>query len=100
MSLPSVIPPPHPCHHHSSSSFTPNPPLYRSGQGNNNNNNSNRKRTKGDVSDEFDVKLMDMYTNIYTMRQDLERLKKPIGTKDNPARSCKDLYYGHPKFKG
>lgn len=59
----------------------------------------NKKRQKGEAPDDFDVKLMDMYTNIYTMRQDLERMKKPIGTKDNPARTCKDLYYGHPKFK-
>lgn len=61
--------------------------------------NSGKKRQKGEAPDDFDVKLMDMYTNIYTMRQDLERMKKPIGTKENPARTCKDLYYGHPKFK-
>lgn len=32
------------------------------------------------------------------MRQDLERVRKPVGTRDNPVRSCKDLYYGHPQF--
>lgn len=41
---------------------------------------------------------MEMYNTIYEMRQDLERVKKPLGTRENPVRSCKDLFYGHPQF--
>lgn len=44
------------------------------------------------------LKFLDMYNSIYSMRQDLERVKKPYGTRDNPARTCKDLYYGHSQF--
>lgn len=43
-------------------------------------------------------KFLDMYTSIYTMRQEMEKMRKPIGTRENPVRSCKDLYYGHPQF--
>ncbi|KAL3278655.1 hypothetical protein HHI36_016192 [Cryptolaemus montrouzieri] len=44
-------------------------------------------------------KFLDMYNSIYTMRIDLERYKKPLGMKDNPAKTCKDLHYAHPEFK-
>lgn len=44
------------------------------------------------------LKFLDMYSSIYAMRQDLERVRKPVGTRDNPVRTCKDLYYGHPQF--
>lgn len=44
------------------------------------------------------LKFLDMYNSIYAMRQDLERARKPLGTRENPARNCKDLYYGHPQF--
>lgn len=49
--------------------------------------------------EDLNGKLLDMYSSIYTMRQDLERIKKPQGSKENPVRSCKDLYFGHPQFK-
>lgn len=43
-------------------------------------------------------KFLDMYNEIYRMRRDLEGTKKPVGTRDNPVRTCRDLYYGHPQF--
>lgn len=52
-----------------------------------------------DSKEDLNTKLLDMYSSIYTMRQDLERIKKPQGSKENPVRSCKDLYFGHPQFK-
>jgi collagen type V/XI/XXIV/XXVII alpha len=33
------------------------------------------------------------------MRIELEKMKKPIGTRESPARSCKDLLFGHPQLK-
>ncbi|KAJ8938471.1 hypothetical protein NQ318_004111, partial [Aromia moschata] len=48
--------------------------------------------------DDTSVKFLDMYSTIYSMRQDLERIRKPTGTKENPAMSCRDLYYGHPHY--
>lgn len=55
---------------------------------------SSRKRKK----DEIEPKFLDMYSSIYSMRQELDRIRKPVGTRENPVRTCKDLYYGHPQF--
>lgn len=44
-------------------------------------------------------KFLDMYSSIYAMRQELDRVRKPVGSRDNPARTCRDLYYGHSQYK-
>lgn len=44
-------------------------------------------------------KYVDIVSSIYGMRQDLERIRKPVGTRENPVMTCKDLFYGHPQFK-
>jgi len=46
-----------------------------------------------------DVDLITVYTDIYNMRIELEKIKKPTGTRNNPARTCQDLHYGHPQIK-
>lgn len=43
-------------------------------------------------------KLMTMYTSIYAMRRELDTFKNPLGTKQNPARTCRDIYLAHPLF--
>lgn len=48
--------------------------------------------------EDLNMKFLDMYSTIYSMRQDLEKVRKPTGTKENPARTCKDLYYAHPHY--
>jgi len=45
-----------------------------------------------------DVDLITVYTDIYNMRIELEKIKKPIGTRNSPARTCQDLHYGHPQM--
>ena len=47
---------------------------------------------------EKDVDLVTVYTDIYNMRIELEKIKKPIGTRNSPARTCQDLHFGHPQM--
>uniref|UniRef100_A0A8C1UKB2 Collagen, type XI, alpha 1a n=1 Tax=Cyprinus carpio TaxID=7962 RepID=A0A8C1UKB2_CYPCA len=36
--------------------------------------------------------------SLNNLKQDIERMKYPMGTQNNPARSCKDLQLAHPEF--
>jgi len=59
----------------------------------------NKRISEEDRSPEDKQQYLDIYSSVYSMRQDLERIKKPQGTKDNPVRTCRDLYFGHPTLK-
>ena len=65
-----------------------------------------KREARGDASSErsrpqkdSDVDLITVYTDIYNMRIELEKIKKPTGTRNNPARTCQDLHFGHPQIK-
>lgn len=49
--------------------------------------------------EELDVKYLEIYRSISNIRQELDRRYRPTGTRNNPVRTCKDLFYGHPHFK-
>lgn len=56
--------------------------------------NAEEKRPQKDE----EVDLITVYTDIYNIRIELEKMKKPLGTRNSPARTCQDLHYGHPQM--
>ncbi|XP_038852777.1 collagen alpha-1(V) chain-like [Salvelinus namaycush] len=40
----------------------------------------------------------DIFGSLNNLKQDMERMKYPMGTQNNPARTCKDLQLAHPEF--
>lgn len=58
-----------------------------------------KKKSKSTKKEELGNKFVDMYSTIYAMKQEMDRIRRPVGTKDNPVRTCKDLYFGHPQFE-
>lgn len=60
---------------------------------------SMKRKSKAAKKEEFGNKFVDMYSTIYSMKQEMDRIRRPVGTKDNPVRTCKDLYFGHPQFE-
>uniref|UniRef100_A0A4W5LSR5 Fibrillar collagen NC1 domain-containing protein n=1 Tax=Hucho hucho TaxID=62062 RepID=A0A4W5LSR5_9TELE len=42
--------------------------------------------------------MEDIFGSLNNLKQDIERMKYPMGTQNNPARTCKDLQLAHPDF--
>lgn len=59
---------------------------------------TNGQKKESMFDEELRNKLMTVYTSIYAIRKEMDALRKPLGTKANPARTCRDIYYSHPTF--
>ncbi|CAG2101914.1 unnamed protein product [Medioppia subpectinata] len=46
--------------------------------------------------EELRNKLMTVYTSIYAIRKEIDLIVSPEGSKQFPARNCRDLYSSHP----
>uniref|UniRef100_A0A3Q3LB79 Fibrillar collagen NC1 domain-containing protein n=1 Tax=Mastacembelus armatus TaxID=205130 RepID=A0A3Q3LB79_9TELE len=42
--------------------------------------------------------MEDIFSSLNNLKRDIERIKYPMGTENNPARTCKDLQLCHPEF--
>ncbi|KAG7229043.1 hypothetical protein INR49_013162 [Caranx melampygus] len=42
--------------------------------------------------------MEDIFGSLNNLKQDIERMKFPLGTQDNPARTCNDLHLSQPDF--
>uniref|UniRef100_A0A668AM20 Collagen, type XI, alpha 1a n=1 Tax=Myripristis murdjan TaxID=586833 RepID=A0A668AM20_9TELE len=62
------------------------------------------KRSSGMQSDaagtimDYGEGMEDIFGSLNNLKQDIERMKYPMGTQNNPARTCKDLQLCHPEF--
>lgn len=42
--------------------------------------------------------MEDVFGSLSNLKQDIERMKFPMGTQDNPARTCSDLHLSQPDY--
>lgn len=42
--------------------------------------------------------MEDVFGSLNNLKQDIERMKFPVGSQDNPARTCNDLLLSQPDY--
>lgn len=42
--------------------------------------------------------MEEVYGSLHALRQEVEQMRKPLGTRESPARTCQDLQLGHPRL--
>ncbi|KAL0156484.1 hypothetical protein M9458_047730, partial [Cirrhinus mrigala] len=57
-----------------------------------------KSRRSADTMLDYGEGMEDIFSSLNNLKQDIERMKYPMGTQNNPARSCKDLQLAHPEF--
>uniref|UniRef100_A0A4W4FTZ0 Collagen, type XI, alpha 1a n=1 Tax=Electrophorus electricus TaxID=8005 RepID=A0A4W4FTZ0_ELEEL len=59
---------------------------------------SDRQADEADPIMDYGEGMEDIFSSLIKLKQDIERMKYPMGTQTNPARTCKDLQLSHPEF--
>lgn len=50
------------------------------------------------IAEDYTDGMEEIFGSLSSLKQDIEHMKYPIGTQNNPARTCKDLQLCHPDF--
>lgn len=56
---------------------------------------------QADASDnilDYSDGMEEIFGSLDSLKQDIQHMKFPMGTQNNPARTCKDLQLSHPDF--